>query len=202
MVEQTADSCALMTRGCQTVAELTAMRVNMATIFRPSHLCMCLCTNPTSLTQNPQLKQEQCTLLEPFSAQAKIRQQAEIKDNGWLESRLLMFTSYWLKRWTHQCHFPPAFSQKTIASAVHHLMLHTPLSVCVCVCVSAYKSVCVCVCAHFCIVPNILIVKSECKYIEQKPPPKWFNGEMGLKQLNNANPKKSNQMKFKKKKLK
>lgn len=201
MVEQTADSCALMTRGCQTVAELTAMRVNMATIFRPSHLCMCLCTNPTSLTQNPQLKQEQCTLLEPFSAQAKIRQQAEIKDNGWLESRLLMFISYWLKRWTHQCHFPPAFSQKTIASAVHHLMLHTPLSVCVCVRECVQECVCVRVCA-FLHCPKHSHCQVRMQIHRTETPPKWFNGEMGLKQLNNANPKKSNQMKLKKKKLK
>lgn len=109
--------------------------------WRPS-LCRPLSPHP-----NPHVRQERCTLL--VSAQAK--QQAERKQDGRLQSRLLCSYSNWIL-----CHLTSVQSEDDSECSAS-FMRHT-LSV----------RVCLEVCVHFCIVPNILNVMSDC--IQDRPP--------------------------------
>lgn len=137
--------------------------------------------------------QEQCTLLDHFSVQAKNQTASRNKIRWPPGVQTLVFDVITelkkkKKKWTHQCHhFPSVQSEDNSECSAPPHASHTPLTG-VHVCVWDRECQCVCVCVHFCIVPNILIVMSECIYNRNTTPPeiKWPDGEMRLKQVNNA----------------
>lgn len=95
---------------------------------KPS-LCASLCYLHPGLPHPNPPKQEQCTLLNNFLPRQKLdsKQKSKTMADWSLDSRL-----NWIQS-EHVGVVSPAFSQKTIASAVHHLMLHTRRYWCACV---------------------------------------------------------------------